>query len=227
MSTSTDQRYPLHWPAHIPRTPVHQRKQSQFGRPSRREADYGRTQPGGGHAYRYIPARNYSMEEASDTLTAELRKLGASAVVLSTNVELRLDGLPYSGRKAPADCGAVCYFTLRGRKVAMPCDRWNRVEDNVYAIAKHIEAMRGQERWGVGTSDQAFGGYAAIPAQCGTSGEGWWDVLKVPAHTPTEAVQAAWRARVQETHPDKPGGSASEFERVMKAWNSFKEERGL
>lgn len=225
---STDQRFPLHWPAHVPRTPAHQRKQSQFGKAARRESDYSRPLPGGGgYSTRYIPARNHSMEDASGILTAELRKLGATGVVLSTNVELRLDGLPYSGRKAPVDCGAVCYFTLRGRKVAMPCDRWNRVEDNVYAIAKHIEAMRGQERWGVGTSDQAFAGYAALPGPGGTSGKTWYVVFGLPAHASTEQVKTRWRELIQQHHPDKPGGDRIMFDAVQRAWDDFKKERGL
>ncbi len=37
--------------------------------------------------------------------------------------------------------------------------------DNLWAIAKHVEAMRGLDRWGVGDITRAFTGYAALPAK--------------------------------------------------------------
>lgn len=51
------------------------------------------------------------MGKARDQLLAELRLLGAKGLVVSTNVELRLDGLPYSESRHIADPGVAVYFT--------------------------------------------------------------------------------------------------------------------
>jgi hypothetical protein len=94
----------------------------------------------------------------------ELRLLGATEVILSTNIELTQKGLPYSNRRQPDDPGVAVFFKLKKQSLALACDKWDRVADNVWAIALHINAIRGQSRWGVGTIEQAFMGYAALPA---------------------------------------------------------------
>ena len=55
----------------------------------------------------------------------------------------------------------------------LACDRWDRPEHNLRAIAKHVEAIRGQERWGVGSVAQAFRGYQALPSRA--TGKPWWE----------------------------------------------------
>jgi curved DNA-binding protein CbpA len=46
--------------------------------------------------------------------------------------------------------------------------------------------------------------------------------LKGKALTP-ESVKTAYRIRAQETHPDKPGGSAEKFQRVKDAYELLKD----
>ena len=71
---------------------------------------------------------------------------------------------------------------LDGEPHALACDRFDRIEDNIAAIAAHIETLRGQERWGVADMKQAFAGHVALPAP-----EQWWQVLGVaPNATPGE-----------------------------------------
>ncbi|MBL8237297.1 MAG: hypothetical protein JNM66_07760 [Bryobacterales bacterium] len=77
----------------------------------------------------------------------EIRKLGGKQIVISSNLELRLDGLPRAAQRTPADQGVAVYFTLNGRSQCFPCDRWSTIEHNLWAIAKSIEALRGLERW--------------------------------------------------------------------------------
>ena len=160
---------------------------------------------------------------------AELKRMGVpdSRVVLSSNVELRQDGLPYSNRRRPDDPGVAVYFQFKGDPHSLACDRWVSPEENLWAVAKHIEALRGQDRWGVGSLEQAFAGYKALPAKGETSGESsWWDVLGVAAHESTEAVRKRFASLVARAHPDQ-GGTTTEFQRVQRAWVAFKEERGL
>lgn len=88
--------YPLQWPTGWQRTPRPTRKRSSFGG---RGAGPGVT-----------------VAAALGRLHPELRLLGASTVVVSTNIQTRRDGLPYSGAREPepgggnkrgVDCGAT------------------------------------------------------------------------------------------------------------------------
>jgi hypothetical protein len=143
------QRYPLSWPTGWDRTPRHQRKRSVF-------RSHG---------------RELTVAEAIGRLSDELDRLRAHNTVLSTNLDTRLDGLPRSGQPEPSDPGAAVYFTLKEQPRCLACDTWLRVAENIAAIAQHIDALRRIDRYGVGTMDQAFAGYAALPP----SAEDWTD----------------------------------------------------
>jgi hypothetical protein len=99
------------------------------------------------------------------------------------------------------------------------CDRWGRVKDNIQAVRKTIEALRGIERWGASDMiERAFTGFAALPDQ--TNGA-WWAVLGVAPDAPAPLIEAAYKAKRSAAHPDKPGGSHDEFVRVTEAWNNY------
>jgi len=199
---SEQTRFPLSWPEGWPRTPRHLRKDSNF----RRATNFA--------------ARMRSMEEVCNGLAGELSRLGASKEVLSSNVKSRLDGRPYSGQAPPDDPGAALYFQFKGRPVSLACDKWKRVEDNIWAIFKHIEALRGQDRWGVGTIEQAFRGYMALPAIGQSSGIHWWQTLGVPVNASADQVKEAYRILVRKHHPDA-GGEVEFFHRVQEAYRLF------
>ena len=194
--------YPLSWPYGWPRTEKHRRQESRFKRAAR------------------FAARSHSMDEVRRELANEMERLGARNAILSTNVRLRLDGLPYSNQAQPDDRGAAVYFELKSKPVALACDRWLRVEDNIWAIVKHVESIRGQERWGVGSIDQAFRGYMALPERA--SGSAWWDVLGVAINASPDQVKDAYRILVKKHHPDA-GGDPEMFQRVHEAFNQFEQ----
>ena len=158
------------------------------------------------------------MDEVRRELADEIDRLGARRAVLSTNVRLRLDGLPYSNQAQPDDRGVAVFFELKGKPVSLACDKWNRVEDNIWAIVKHIESLRAQDRWGVGSLEQAFRGYMALPER--TSGSDWWEVLGVAVNASREQVKEAYRILVKKHHPDA-GGEAELFHRVQEAYRQF------
>jgi hypothetical protein len=129
-------------------------------------------------------------------------------LTLSTNYQLRVDGRPRRDRGQPADPSVAFFFELDGEPHVLACDRWDTVADNVAAIAAHIEALRGQERWGVADMKQAFAGHVALPAP-----EQWWQVLGVKPDATREQIDAAWREKMGEAHPDR-GGSEEEAQRL-------------
>ena len=192
--------YPLQWPNGRPRTPQYQIRPSKF--------------------------EPTSFAVARDNLLAELKRLGARNVVLSTNTELRQDGLPYSGRRQPDDCGVAVYFTDRKqRQMALACDRWKKIEDNLRAITKTIEALRGIERWGSGEMlDAAFTGFAALPPS--PQSKPWHEVLGVMPKASFVEVNDAYRRESLRHHPDR-GGSTEAMTKVNAAYEQFKKERGM
>jgi hypothetical protein len=213
---NTQQAYPISWPPSWPRTKSYNRKGAPFFQRGIASS------PGG-----WKPKRKLSMSDVVPELYNELKLIGVGDynVVVSTNVELRLDGQPYSNRVPPVDPGAAVYFKLKGKPCVLACDKWNRVEDNLSAIARHIEALRGQERWGVGSVEQAFAGYTALPPAGTSVGHSWWDVLGCAHDAPLEVVKDAFREKARAAHPDN-GGSHEAMVAINAAWDQARRAFG-
>lgn len=184
--------YPLQWPNHWPRT---ERPQpSQF---------------------------KVSQVKAQQGIRRELSLLGAEDVVLSTNIELRQDGLPYASRRPPEDQAVAVYFKLNGEQQCIPCDKWKTIAENMRAIEKTIEALRGLERWGAKEMvNAAFRGFKALPSSTIVTpyqARLWYDVLEVQPNASAEVIKAAYRQKLLKHHPDH-GGEVSAFNEVQKAF---------
>jgi len=167
-----------------------------------------------------------TLSRASHHLMNEIRLLGGKSAVLTSNLELRLDGLPYASQKAPDDPGIAVYFTYKDKQHCFACDDWFYVKDNVRAIGKTIEALRGIARWGTGDMmERAFMGFVALPAPEKTR---WWSVLGFDSAT--EAFfQGDFEIRskklLSQYHPDKPGGDDGKFIEVIAARDAGREAR--
>lgn len=191
------QAYPLQWPAGKPRTPYGKRERGRF---SKRVT---RTFGSGESASSYQTKGDISVAEAVRRLQGELDRLGARLPVVSSNLELRLDGLPRSGQRKPDDPGVAIYFQLKGKPIVLACDHYDTVEANIAAVAAHIDAMRAMERHGVGSLEQMFAGFMALPPAM--SPDDWRDPLGNP-RTLAEA-EANYRERMKYAHPDVEGGN--------------------
>ena len=178
-------RYPLSWPIAWPRTAF--RSYAPFGK----------------RAGQYNQMQELTVSHALGRLYHELDLLYVKGLVISTNVELTLSGDPRGGRREPPDPGAAIYFRLDGRDRCLACDKWTRVADNLAAIAKHIESLRGQDRWGVGTRHQAFAGYSALPP----AGITWTTVLDLPGDASKDQILTRHRELVSACHPDRGGST--------------------
>jgi len=200
------QAYPLQWPQGRPRKPAHRRGDANFGK---RDAKGW--------------LQSLTLAQARDRLQEELDRFRVKSVVLSTNVELRLDGLPRSGQPDPADPGVALYFDLGGKPHVLACDTYRRVADNIAALAAHVEATRKIERLGVATAAEMFVGFQALPAPGSTP---WWLVLGVSRNAQPAAIEAAYRSLARERHPDQPGGSHDMMADLNRARDAGLKERG-
>lgn len=200
-------RYPLTWPQGWKRTPAGARERAAFSKSmaatkTERVWQNGQWQDVTRKVRR---ALDLSSGDAAERLEYQLTALGASDGILSTNQRLRLDGRPRQNEGEPADPGAAIYFRFNKQDRVLACDKWDRVADNIAALAAHIDALRRIDRYGVGDLNQAFAGYAALPAK----GSTWRTTLGfAPDETVTpEMISEARRRRAREAHPDVQGGS--------------------
>jgi hypothetical protein len=214
------QRYPLSWPTGWPRTGYGQRRHAAF---HVTKTVYGNVNPNGERSS-WKEKESLSVGKGLERLTGELKRLGAQRIVISSNLRIREDGLPYAQQaKQLDDPGVAVYFHLKNQPRVLACDKWLSAAENMAAIAGHIAAIRAQDRYGVGTLDQAFAGYAAIPAK--TGGEDWRGEMgfKPDEHPDAEAIEARFRALARERHPDT-GGSHEAMARLNQARASAMQE---
>ena len=117
------------------------------------------------------------------------------------------------------------YFRLRGQDRCLACDKWNRVADNIAAIAQHIDALRRIDRYGVGTLEQAFAGYQGLPEK----GSTWRTTLGFePFQTVTaDMIDAAFREKSKGAHPDQHGGSHDAMASLTQARVEGQKEIGV
>jgi hypothetical protein len=198
-------RYPLAWPEGRPRTS--ERKSALFKHEGRAMT---------------LQAARRRLTDQVGMLTRTGQPWRTTSLVLSMNIRFTLSGARDQSvsRRDPDDPGVAFFFDLDGRPHVLACDRWSTVADNVAAIAAHIDALRGQERWGVADLRQAFAGHAALPPP-----NPWWEVLDVARGASLEEIHRAYRDQARFAHPNA-GGERTAWDRLSAAYEAAKRERG-
>lgn len=191
--------YPLHWPDYQPRTPDYKIQPSRF---------------------------ETSGDIARRLVFDEIRRLGGKNPILSTNIPLRNDGFPYASAREPDDSGVAVYFEYKNTQMVFACDKWRLTKENMKAIAKTIEAIRGIERWGSSEMmEQAFRGFEALPAP---SDGGWRKIFgESLSYSPSkEELKAKYRKLANQFHPDR-GGNNDHWILINEAYQQAKTELGF
>ena len=173
MSTSEGMTaYPLTWPDGWKRTSYRQRSKSK--------TTFGRVR---------------------DELLHEIKLMRGSKTILSTNIPLRNDGLPYSNLREPTDPGVAVYFEFKGKRMVFACDKWKTATENAWAIKKTIEALRGIERWGA--SDMMERAFTGLPPGKSHVEETWWEIFGFDRPTTNvDQIKARRNELARKYHPD-------------------------
>ena len=184
----TVEAYPLHWPPNRPRT-----------------------------KHRYISRFKTSMSNARDLLKNEIRLSKCSGLIISSNVPLQRNGYPYANQRV-VDPAVAVYFIRDGKQRCIPCDRWNTVYDNIYAVAKSLNALRSITRW-VSESELSavYDGFIQIP---NLNDKPWYVVLELDEGEQFEVVESTYKYLRSLHHPDK-NGEPEKFIQVQKAYNDY------
>lgn len=144
-----------------------------------------------------------------DLLYHEIVMIGGSNAVIGAafrEADLRLDGLPRSGARAPSHPGIELSFdSAHGRLVYATdvCERW---EHNVRSIALGLASLRAVDRYGITRRGEQYAGWRQIESG-GPSADRGRELIRQHG-----SVTAALKA----THPDH-GGDPLEFADVQAA----------
>jgi len=195
--------FPLQWPEGWKRTESSMRVRSRFGHRSSGDVPF-----------------SYAYSE----LQLELQRLGAANAVITTELPTNTRGVPYASSKVGGEVGVAVWFVLDGQERVNACDQYTTIAENMLAIAKTIEAIRGMARWGSSQLvSRAFAGFTALPPG---SGEQVGAVPAPPRKRPwREVLGGAWpaelgkvellaiaksrhRAAIAAAHPDRGGDPA-------------------
>lgn len=177
------QAYPLAWPPNRPRTREAWRRNGKFRH----------------------DGRDITLSKAKRRLAEEVERLGGQYLLLSLDIPVRKDGQPHGVLRPGPDPGAVAYFQLDGKPFALACDTYTSREMNVAALAAHVEATRAIERHGVASAAESLQAFTALPAP-----KSCWEILGLPTTASAADVEAAWRARIRDAHPDRRIGSEAQ-----------------
>jgi hypothetical protein len=193
--------YPLHWPDGWAQTPHHKRRHAAF---------------------------KTSLAAARDGVLEEVRLMGGTQPVISTNIatyQRRGIDIPYADQSAAKDApGVAVYFTLKGQPQVFACDRWKTVSANLQAIRKTIEALRGIERWGSSEMmSRVFQGFAALPPA--PEVQSWSEILGDPGYWGLQQLEARYRELAKIYHPDR-GGDPEKMAKLNWAIGQAREEKG-
>lgn len=170
---------------------------------------------------------NTSVSGAVKNVMDELRRFGNDTgrrvenILISSNVTL-VD-------VRPKDPGVAAYFRWDNMDACIAVDRYSKVECNLQAISKVIEAERAKLRHGgLHIVRASFRGYAALPPPTGADAQiakPWHQRLGLPANASLPAAEAAYRTLVKKNHPDV-GGNPAEFNLITDAIRQARQELG-
>lgn len=186
---SEETKYPLTWPAGWKRT-LNRTKAKFLGK-------IGKSTPEG-----YRPAERVTIGQGTRRLVAQLEALDGRSIVISTNLVLRQDDLPRANQRQPVDPGVAVYWkTRKGEDRCLAIDQYDRIADNMAAVAATLEAMRAISRHGgARIMDRAFTGFKALSAP-----EQWWVILGCKQDSNRLEIERAFRIKASESHPDTGG----------------------
>lgn len=124
---------PLSWPDSIPVTPLMQQR-----------SDNGFS-------------TEMTLTDAINFLKSEIESIGIGQAVLYLDIEQpQVERLR---KKVGSRTGACLHIKYRDKSYIITCDRWQRLEHNIYAMHLVLRQWCNMERWGIGSLSTLMAGF--------------------------------------------------------------------
>jgi hypothetical protein len=169
-----------------------------------------------------------SLADTTAAIDAEMDRMDVDdwrASTASGGRYVKANGLPKHNAN-PEDPGFVLRWSDDGEQFAVACDKYRRLRDNFRAVYLWVHETRMREQRPVVTGDTGFAA-ARLPSgeeDAVAADPPPHEVLDVSPDAPEAVVEGAYRAKVQEVHPDKPSGSEEAFQRIQRAKEAMLDE---
>jgi len=129
---------PLKWPAHIAATPL-----------TKQQTDSGFS-------------TNMTLNDALRFLDEELSAAGINQATLYTEIEqISSERLR---KRLSSRTGVSLYIKYFDREYIITCDKWQRLEHNIYALHLALRNWCNMEKWGVGSIQTLIAGFGSSRA---------------------------------------------------------------
>lgn len=177
--------------------------------------------------YRVQSKFDCNLATARDGIVAQLKLLGVSKYVLSTNAQRNKKGELTDGRLIYPNPGVALYFIYNDDEKVIACDKWKYLHENLRAVEKSLDAIRGLERWGCSDiTNRAIGNMKALPEHAGESNKAWWQVLGVKQNASQEEIKKTYWALAKKYHPDTgENPDTTAFDQLTKAYNEAPKQK--
>lgn len=164
---------------------------------------------------------------AWDLLQREMRMIDAISAVLELDApahRIQKRSGEWSADARPNEPGVVLTIERRDKPaLRMVCCEFRVWTDNVYAIARSLEALRMVDRYGCTASGEQYVGFAALPPPGEASRDTVQEAIDLILEVSGDiAVRDGWvhqdsiAAAIRMAHPDH-GGTAERLTRVLQA----------
>jgi hypothetical protein len=164
-----------------------------------------------------------SIADTTAAIETEMERLSPRSWRVSTGsggAHTKRSGLPKHSAN-PSDPGVVLRWEKDGQQFAVACDAYRQLRDNLRSVYLwvHETRMRGQRP--VETGESEFAAARLPPAEedaqdAVVAQQPPHEVLDVSPDASPEVVEAAYRAKLKDAHPDQ-GGTGEEVARVRQA----------
>ncbi len=156
-------------------------------------------------------------------LLEEVRRIGGTDPIVSTNQPVRADGMPYAQQRNITDAGVALYFTRNKKPLVMAQDRFFTVIGNMRSLTLAIDGLRQMERHGGAVMlERAFDGFVAIAPPSWK--KPWREVFGVKPDWSGD-IKALYREKARNRHPDA-GGSDTLMAELNTAYAEARTELG-
>lgn len=162
-------------------------------------------------------------------LHRELRHLGGGTRYPESVLQIALreqdfrktDGMPRAN-SIPEHPGVILNVETGKGPMSMPCDKFDRWQDNLRAITLSLEALRRIDRYGTTPGDEQYRGWLAIEQRAEFDSAKaaiklLADLAEMPPPSSEDGIAAAYKAARRKTHPDRNGGDQSLWDSAERA----------